>query len=694
MKKFLFVFLFLVANIAYADRWGDVSPNTTVFVETAIASKTTDYTLVASDYTINATAATVPTVITVPTAVGVSGKRYLVFKRDSTPFPIVLRSTGSETVGGLKNYGFHTQNEGIEIQSDGTNWLVVGHPGAPFGYIPPLRGMVVKNLTINTIAGSNGISGASYNENTGRVQLDDNNAVNVKEYNPNTPSVIYRTWTLSGFTDNEAAKFMYYDAANQRSLNAIMEEQTNRLSTCWVDETITNQTLTRTTVGVCPTSTVLTVNGGGNIWTPDVSNGAEGMAYDQDQDVFYVCKQRTNLELFKCPRSGTDCTEPFDMQAVLGGVITECNDLSYFSPNKSLYIVSNASDRILEINPETGAILENVPLSVWAPGFSQEEGFHRSQDGLNAWLTSETGSYAWLAFAGDTSPIIQSGPGIITQTTANDQMRLDVGGDGTTVPLRLINDVNGFGDSDADDNTKTELKLEFYDSNELITSQTESGRCILSAVTPPSALGAVQQESGGECEIISVLGTGTHGVNSRVVNMHYWNSGRVGVQQGAASTSRGAVWANLGGVIFFSTTQVGNSAGAETNLFSTTVEGNTLNVDGSSIAFESGGTFGAGASADKRVRAYFGATTIFDSGAQSLTTADWKLECQIWRTGAATQKALCSFETDNAAILSDVDYSTPAETLSGNVTLRGTGSGTNASDIVGEVHKAFYWPEQ
>jgi hypothetical protein len=66
---------------------------------------------------------------TLPTAVGVAGKRYK-FLHAGTSFSQVytLATTSSQTIGGVAggSYALYTAGECLEIESDGANWIIVG----------------------------------------------------------------------------------------------------------------------------------------------------------------------------------------------------------------------------------------------------------------------------------------------------------------------------------------------------------------------------------------------------------------------------------------------------------------------------------------------------------------------------------------------------------------------------------------
>lgn len=66
---------------------------------------------------------------TLPTAVGVAGKRYK-FIHAGTSFTQVytLETTSGQTIGGVASgsYSLYTAGEVLEIESDGANWMIVG----------------------------------------------------------------------------------------------------------------------------------------------------------------------------------------------------------------------------------------------------------------------------------------------------------------------------------------------------------------------------------------------------------------------------------------------------------------------------------------------------------------------------------------------------------------------------------------
>lgn len=140
------------------------------------------------------------------------------------------------------------------------------------------------------------------------------------------------------------------------------------------------------------------------------------------------------------------------------------------------------------------------------------------------------------------------------------------------------------------------------------------------------------------------------------------------------------------GPIFNIYTSTGNRAATETNLYSSSIASNTLVNSGDSLYFVAAGTIAATVATDKRIRVYFGATTVFDSGNMAITAAsNWSLSGSCSRTGSSTQKCMVSLNTSASTFPATASYSSASETLSNAITLRITGQATNANDVNGEM---------
>lgn len=140
----------------------------------------------------------------------------------------------------------------------------------------------------------------------------------------------------------------------------------------------------------------------------------------------------------------------------------------------------------------------------------------------------------------------------------------------------------------------------------------------------------------------------------------------------------------VGGVLSASTTAVGNVGTGEDDLITYSVPANTLATNLDYIEFDMFFTFAANANT-KRVKIKYGATTLFDTTALVLNAVDGRAQGIIIRTGATTQKAICTFTTSTTLLTQLTDYTTPGETLSGAVTLKATGEATSNNDVSQEV---------
>lgn len=92
-------------------------------VATPIVAKSSAYTIVAGDSTILATGTTT---ITLPTAVGVTGRQYTIKKTDAGGTNVTVAGNGVELIDGANTVVLNTQYEAVTVQSDGTQWWVIG----------------------------------------------------------------------------------------------------------------------------------------------------------------------------------------------------------------------------------------------------------------------------------------------------------------------------------------------------------------------------------------------------------------------------------------------------------------------------------------------------------------------------------------------------------------------------------------
>lgn len=167
---------------------------------------------------------------------------------------------------------------------------------------------------------------------------------------------------------------------------------------------------------------------------------------------------------------------------------------------------------------------------------------------------------------------------------------------------------------------------------------------------------------------------------------------------GSTANAYGTAFA-MGGTLDVNTTTTGNVGAGEDNLITYSVPAAQMSVNKDSIEFDCAGTFAATVNS-KTLKVYFGSTAIFNSSSLVLNGIAWRVHGRVVRTGAATQKATVE-ATIGGTLLSAVNstvtqYTTPAETLSGAVTFKCTGSddgGVPADNaVVQEISVVKFFP--
>lgn len=84
--------------------------------------------LLETDSTVLADSTDSPVIINLPTAAGIAGRLYLIkVVSDPTVNPVSLNPPGVETIDGTPgSYSFTAQWDSLVVQSDGTNWVIIG----------------------------------------------------------------------------------------------------------------------------------------------------------------------------------------------------------------------------------------------------------------------------------------------------------------------------------------------------------------------------------------------------------------------------------------------------------------------------------------------------------------------------------------------------------------------------------------
>ncbi|RLS54289.1 MAG: hypothetical protein DWH91_12115 [Planctomycetota bacterium] len=108
---------------------GVASPHTLLQVAgpvaTPIATKTSLYPITGSDSVVIADATTAAFNVTLPTAVGISGRQYTIKRVNGGVNNVTVTTTSSQTIDGATTNVLNAQYSSVTVVSDGANWLIV-----------------------------------------------------------------------------------------------------------------------------------------------------------------------------------------------------------------------------------------------------------------------------------------------------------------------------------------------------------------------------------------------------------------------------------------------------------------------------------------------------------------------------------------------------------------------------------------
>jgi hypothetical protein len=109
---------------------GTTTPNSNLqvagSVAYSVAAKTANYTLTASDYLVTADTSGGAFTLTLPTAVGITGRTYVVKRLNSNPsYILTIATTSSQTIDGAVSASIVDQWVSLTFVSDGANWLLI-----------------------------------------------------------------------------------------------------------------------------------------------------------------------------------------------------------------------------------------------------------------------------------------------------------------------------------------------------------------------------------------------------------------------------------------------------------------------------------------------------------------------------------------------------------------------------------------
>jgi hypothetical protein len=88
-------------------------------------TKTANYTITKFDYIILVNATSGNIVISLPSAIGIDGRPYIIKKVDGTANTVTITTQGAETIDGASTYVLDTQYEAVSIASDNANYYII-----------------------------------------------------------------------------------------------------------------------------------------------------------------------------------------------------------------------------------------------------------------------------------------------------------------------------------------------------------------------------------------------------------------------------------------------------------------------------------------------------------------------------------------------------------------------------------------
>ena len=136
MKKLLSALLLFPVVYAQAQMGvGTTSPNSTLDVRGSLSTPVTTFTgntTASSSDNLLVFTGTSATTLTLPTAVGITGREYWIKNSTTNSSVLTIATTSSQTIDGLTTWTLTQTNKAIRVVSNGTNWYAAGEslPGS------------------------------------------------------------------------------------------------------------------------------------------------------------------------------------------------------------------------------------------------------------------------------------------------------------------------------------------------------------------------------------------------------------------------------------------------------------------------------------------------------------------------------------------------------------------------------------
>jgi hypothetical protein len=124
LDKWIAMGVSAAVNLAGTNTWTGIN-TWTVAENHKYEAVSIDTTLDGTHYMLNVDATGGAKVITLPTAIGIVGRVYVIRRVNSGGNAVTVDGAGAETINGAATYALTAQYQTVSIMSDGTNWMIV-----------------------------------------------------------------------------------------------------------------------------------------------------------------------------------------------------------------------------------------------------------------------------------------------------------------------------------------------------------------------------------------------------------------------------------------------------------------------------------------------------------------------------------------------------------------------------------------
>lgn len=141
--------------------------------------------------------------------------------------------------------------------------------------------------------------------------------------------------------------------------------------------------------------------------------------------------------------------------------------------------------------------------------------------------------------------------------------------------------------------------------------------------------------------------------------------------------------ARCGASLHTDVASVSNTDNTENNLMTYTLPAKSLNGTGDYLEIKVWGSFASNAN-NKRIRLYFGATAVFDTGSVAANGGTWVVQALVARETLTSEKSIATLISSNGSISPTSQTATPAENNDNTILIKTTALAVAAGDVTQE----------